>query len=176
MPIVFINPGHSNIDPGAVSPNGVPEAAITATVGKLVSKYLQDAGYTAPVLQNDSLLTVVTAANNWPADIFVSIHCNAAENPAAQGSETFHIAGGAKSERLARCIQMQIVTSLPITNRGVKTADFYVLRKTDMPAVLVELAFLSNDYDESLLTDPARQENFAMAIARGVTDYFAEVV
>ena len=143
-----------------------------AIVGKKVAEYLEAAGYTAPVLQNDSLLTVVSAANNWPADVFVSIHCNAAENRAAQGAETFHIAGGAKSEKLARCIQSQIVTSVPIANRGVKTAGFYVLKNTDMPAVLIELAFLSNDYDESILTDPMRQDEFARAIARGITDYF----
>ena len=175
MPIVFINPGHSNVDPGAVSVNGVQEADIVAIVGKKAAEYLEAAGYTAPVLQNDSLLTVVTAANHWPADVFVSIHCNAAENRSAQGAETFHIAGGAKSEHLARCIHAQIVTSVPVTNRGVKTAGFYVLKNTDMPAVLVELAFLSNEWDESLLTDPARQDEFARAIARGITDYFAEV-
>lgn len=179
MPIVFINPGHApdgKPDPGAVSPNGVRESDITAAVASMVSKYLQDIGYTAPIMQADSLLSVTSAANGWDADIFVSIHCNAADNPAAQGSETYHIAGGAKSEKLARCIQSQIVTSVPITNRGVKTAGFYVLKNTDMPAVLVELAFLSNEWDESLLTDPARQDEFARAIARGITDYFAEAM
>ena len=173
--IVFINPGHApkgNPDPGAVSRNGTRESDITATVGSLVSKYLVDAGYDAPVMQSDSLLSVVSAANSWSADVFVSIHCNAAESSDARGAETFHAPYSEDGEVLARAIQTQIVSSVPIANRGVKTAGFYVLKNTDMPAVLIELAFLSNDYDESILTDPMRQDEFARAIARGITDYF----
>lgn len=180
MKIIFINPGHSKTDPGAVSANGVKEADIVASVGRSVSKHLIDVGYTAPVLQHDSLLTVTTAANNWPADVFVSIHCNAAENRLAQGAETWYCSGSAGGEHLARCIQAQIVTSVPVNNRGARMAvpgqnGLYVLTNTNMPACLVELAFLSNDYDEALLINPEWQSEFSRAIARGITDYFAEI-
>ena len=76
----------------------------------------------------------------------------------------------AKSTRLAMCIQNQPVNSLPVVNRGVKTANYYVLKHTDAPAVLVENAFIDNPEDAKLLVE--REDDFARAIARGVTDYF----
>ena len=109
-------------------------------------------------------------ANQWPADIFVSIHCNSAGNTSAQGTETLVHNMGGHAERLADCIQRQIVDSLDTVDRGLKERpELTVLRATDMPAVLVELAFISNEEDEALLRD--RQDDFARAIARGVTDY-----
>ena len=77
---------------------------------------------------------------------------------------------GGRAERLADCIQRQIVDSLGTVDRGLKERpELTVLRATDMPAALVELAFISNEEDEELLRD--RQDDFARAIARGVTDY-----
>lgn len=105
------------------------------------------------------------------ANLFVSIHCNAAANRAARGTETYCFSLGGKGERLARCIQRQIVNSLGTVDRGVKTANFYVLKLTDCPAVLVELAFISNPEDEGLLADADKRDEFARAIARGITDY-----
>lgn len=172
--IIVINPGHApggNPDPGAVSPSGTRESDITAAVSYLVSDYLQRYGYTAPVVQSDSLSEICSFANNLNADLFISIHCNAAENREANGAETFHAPGSERGERLARAIQIQIVNDLPVTNRGVKTAGYYVLTNTDMPAVLVELAFISNTWDEQLLIDTDRQADFASAIVSGILDY-----
>ena len=77
---------------------------------------------------------------------------------------------GGRAEQLAECIQRQIVDSLDTTDRGLKERpELIVLRATDMPAVLVELAFIDNDEDAELLM--TRQDDFARAIARGVTDY-----
>ena len=175
--IIFINPGHAPTlddgtteDPGAVSPAGTREADIAAMIGKLTAAYLEKAGYRAPILQHNDLDTIVTAANAANANCFASIHCNAALHKTAHGTETWH-SGSAASEKLARCIQLQIVSSVPIANRGVKAGNFYVLRNTIMPAVLVELGFLSNCYDEQLLLDPKWQDEFARAVACGLTDF-----
>ena len=108
-------------------------------------------------------------ANGWTADVFVSIHCNAAGGD-AQGTETLVCCDGGKAGKLARCIQSQIVDSLGTVDRGVKERpNLIVLKETDMPAVLVETAFIDNDYDAELLTN--NQDDFARAIARGITDY-----
>lgn len=113
--------------------------------------------------------SVCDCANEWPADIFISIHCNAA-NGMAHGTETLIHSEGGRAEQLAECIQRQIVDSLDTTDRGLKERpELIVLRATDMPAVLVELAFIDNDEDAELLM--TRQDDFARAIARGVTDY-----
>ena len=112
--------------------------------------------------------TVTETANDWGADIFVSIHCNAA-NTTAQGTEV-ECYGSGTGEQLAQCIQSQIVDSIGTTDRGVKyMPQLLVLKYTDMPAVLVEMAFIDNDDDAELLA--GKQDEFARAIARGVTDY-----
>ncbi|MDD4599607.1 N-acetylmuramoyl-L-alanine amidase LytC [bioreactor metagenome] len=168
----FINQGHApngDPDPGAVSPAGTRESDIAFDVGLMVAEFLETAGHEVIVSQSDSLETIVSGANFNQSDIFVSIHCNAAANPDARGTETFHYYGSSAGRKLATCIQKQIVSSLPVVDRGVKEAGFYVLKNTDMPSVLVELAFISNEDDEKLLINNKR--DFAAAIARGVTDY-----
>ena len=174
---VFLNPGHDLVhDSGAVNPDtGLRECEVAAVVGDLVKKHLENAGCEVRMLQSDNLNWESTYAdrqdcsNEWPADIFISIHCNAA-NGMAHGTETLIHSEGGRAEQLAECIQRQIVDSLDTTDRGLKERpELIVLRATDMPAVLVELAFIDNDEDAELLM--TRQDDFARAIARGVTDY-----
>lgn len=185
---IFINPGHDlDYDSGAVSPRtGLRECDVAAHVGALVKHYLEAAGCTCELMQSDNLAptsegrsryadrqgpTVTETANDWDADLFVSIHCNSAEADEACGTETFayNLEGG-EGEKLATCIQDQIVDALNTVDRGVKAnPKLYVLRYTAMPAVLVELGFISNAGDEELLA--TRQDDFARAIARGITDY-----
>lgn len=169
---VFINPGHCpGIDPGACG-HGLQEAEVALGIGKRVEQYLQAIGYQTKLFQYDGLREIAFDANAWAADIFVSIHCNAAANSAAHGTESFYWNASNDGRLLARAINEQIVTSLKITDRGVKTANFAVLAYTDMPATLVETAFITNQLDASLLRD--KQDAFARAIARGVTDYVHE--
>lgn len=173
MAKIFINPGHDiNLDSGAVNPNsGLRECDVAKEIGGMVEKYLAEAGCEVKSMQDDSLEKVVEASDAWDADVFVSIHCNAA-NTEAQGTETFSYYNSGEGGRLAECIQRQLVDALPVVDRGVKTAGFYVIRWTACPAVLVETAFIDNDEDAALLVE--RADDFARAIARGVTDYLSE--
>lgn len=165
---IFINPGHDpNIDPGACG-NGLCEADVVLKIGRRVEGYLRAVGYDVKLFQYDGLEEICAVSNEWNADLFVSIHCNAATGT-AKGTETF-TSGSAKSKRLANCIQTQLVNSLPVEDRGVKSAGFYVLKYTDAPAVLVETAFIDNPDDAKLLVE--REDDFARAIARGISDYF----
>ena len=175
---VFINPGHApngNPDPGAVNQySGLKEAVVVKHVGDLVAKYLIAAGVDATVCQDDSLATVVDASNSMGADVFVSIHCNSAANPSAEGTETFYFYSSEQGRKLANCIQSQLIDSMDTVDRGIKgarpgTNGLYVLTNTDAVAVLVELAFISNQDDVIWLTE--NQDDFARAIARGITDY-----
>ncbi len=175
---VFINPGHApggHPDPGAVnSKTGLRECDVALAVGKAAESYLNAAGIATELLQSDSLYEICTTANNSDADIFVSIHCNAADAVEANGTETWACAGSYRGGMLADCIQSQLVDTLDTTDRGMKIATpgingLYVLTNTDMPAVLVELAFISNPGDEEILANA--QDALARAIARGVTDY-----
>lgn len=178
---VFINPGHDlDYDSGAVNADGTRECDIAASIGAKVKSYLEAAGCGCRIMQSDNLnwdsdysdrqdAAVCPTANAWPADIFVSIHCNAA-NAQARGTEVEIYQAGSQSEILAHCIQDQIVSSLGTVDRGVKEMpQFIVLKRTAMPAVLVETAFIDNDADCTLLKE--RTDDFAAAIARGITDY-----
>lgn len=178
---VYINPGHDlDYDSGAVNPNsGLRECDVAAKIGAAVKKYLEIAGCECRLLQSDNLyydssyedrpVAVCADANEWPADVFVSIHCNAA-NGKASGTEVECYSYMSDGGNLAQCIQNQIVGELGTVDRGVKEMpELIVLRHTDMPAVLVETAFIDNDDDADLLAN--KWDDLARAIARGVTDY-----
>ena len=176
---VFLNPGHApdgNPDPGACG-YGLRECDVAKNVADLVAGYLAAACVeVVGKLQSDSLREVVSASNCADADVFISIHCNAC-NGVAQGTEVWHYYGSIEGEKLAQCIQNQIVDALGTVDRGVKGAKpgvngLYVLSNTDAVAVLVELAFIDHAGDAQLLG--MQQDEFARAIARGVTDYEGE--
>ena len=173
---IFINPGHDmDLDPGACA-NNIREVDIALAIGEKLKKTMEVIGYPCQLLQSDNLNgetkgkpNVCATANNSGADIFVSIHCNSAANTSAKGTETLVYSTSGKAELLAKCIQTQIVNSLNMVDRGIKVRpDLCVLRETTMPAVLVEAAFISNQEDAYKLM--YRIEEFANAIARGITD------
>ena len=179
---VFLNPGHAPCgcpDPGAVnSGTGLRECDVAKNIAVLVEKYLTQAGVSVSGnLQSNSLYEVVSASNNIDADVFVSIHCNAF-NGVAHGTETWHYHTSKYGKLLAGCIQRQIVDALGTADRGIKGAvphtdnSLYVLNNTDAVAVLVETAFIDNADDEVVLR--TKQDEFASAIARGITDFEQE--
>lgn len=170
MPKIFINPGHGGNDCGACG-YGLKEADVALSIGHLVDKYLRIAGYDVKTFQYDGLEVICDNANSWQADLFVSIHCNAFDGN-AKGVETFCYYDADAGRKLAESIHKQITSSLPIVDRGVKEAGFYVLANTDMPAVLVETAFIDNPDDAELLRN--RKDDFARAIARGISDYYSD--
>ena len=182
MAKIFLNPGHCiGIDSGAVNPvNGAEEANICYSVACKVEEYLKNAGCSVYTLQSNNLCgeypahpNIVATANELGADIFISLHCNAF-NEKANGTECLVFAKGSYAEDLANAIQNQIISSLGTVDRGVKERpDLAVLKGTKMPAVLVEMAFIDNADDCSKLI--SKQDDFARAIARGVTDYLSQV-
>jgi len=171
---ITVNGGHyPGRDSGAIGHTGLQEATVTCDMMARVACYLRAVSCTVLEVQENVLSQITDASNGYGADLFVSIHCNGATNADAKGTETFCALIGGDSEKLATCIQKQIVSSLGTVDRGVKTGNFYVLRLTDCPAVLVETAFISNEDDEILLADENSRDQFAAAIARGITDYLS---
>lgn len=188
---VVIDPGHAgrNIDPGAVNAaTGLQEADVALVISRLVEKYLLAVGYEVKLTRNkyeqaeaDELSYRTALANDWGADIFISLHCNSAVNESAKGYEVWTSPGDTLGDRLATCIYEQIAAEFPDRIGRTDYADgdpdkeshFYVLIHTDAPACMVEMAFISNDEEAALLADAAWQDRYARAIARGVTDYAA---
>ncbi len=170
--LVAIDPGHGGFDPGAVGPNGLKEAHVNLAVALKVAEKLRKAGVEVKLTRTSDVFIDLQPrcdiANSFGADYFVSIHCNSAGTPEAKGTETYCYKFGGKGEILAKAIQAELIAATGRANRGVKTANFYVLRQTNMPAALTELAFISNPEEERLLGSPDYQEKCATAIARGI--------
>lgn len=179
---ICIDPGHGQHDPGAVGLSGLYEKHVTLSVSLKLGKILQGSGYDVvytrindqpgfPVNQTENLRRRVHVANNAQANLFVSMHCNSARDRTAHGTETFVLGKGGQAEKLANCVQAELIEATGLANRGVKEAKYLVLKETAMPAILVELAFISNPNEEKLLKSPAWQEKAAMAIAQGIAKH-----
>lgn len=180
---IFIDQGHNpcGFNSGSEA-NGLKEADINYYVGmKLAALLKADDRFevltsrtcVSQILGYDNTSALeerVWKANTWGADYFLSIHCNFSDNPNANGSEIFVYKSKSSAEYLAQSILEQIVEQLDTRNRGVKVdPDYYVLRKTTMPANLIELAFISNTQDAEKLENC--QEQFAIAIYDGLVNY-----
>ena len=166
---VCINPGHDvNLDSGAVNPRtGRRECDVALESGELLQTYLNQAGCQTVLVQDDDLGYVCHVSDDFDADIFVSLHCNAF-NTQARGTETLY--KSFNGQRLANDIQSQIIRSINTVDRGVKKRDdLWVLNGTNAVAVLVEMAFIDNDDDLRMLDNDL--DTIVRAIARGITDY-----
>ncbi|AIF53929.1 N-acetylmuramoyl-L-alanine amidase [Pelosinus sp. UFO1] len=171
---ITINGGHyPGRDSGAVGPTGLQESDVNCDLMSRVANYLRAVDCDVLEVQENTLSQITDASNRFGADLFISIHCNAAVDTNAKGTETYCYELGSDSEKLAACIQQQIVSSIGTADRGVKTGNFFVLRIANCTAVLVETAFISNKDEEILLADEAKRDQLAAAIARGITDYLS---
>ena len=173
MAKVFLDAGHGGKDPGALG-NGLMEKdinlAVTLKVGQILTNHGVIVSYSRTTDVFIELADRTAMANNFGADVFVSLHCNAFHDSSAQGVETYSYPGSAKGTNLARAIQDSIVSSGVYTrDRGTKTANYAVLRLTNMPAALVEMGFITNGEDAYILVN--RQEELAEAIAKGILNY-----
>lgn len=182
MAKIYIDPGHnaSGADTGAVG-FGIKEQDITVQVGVKLRDLLVKNGQSVKMSResindtvaqglNESLSLRAEGANNWDADIFVSIHCNSA-NSKAYGCETYCISLESNSGRLAKYVQSQLLNETGRADRGVKSASFAVLRNTRMPAILVEIAFIDNYEDNKYMASETGKKSFAKAIYKGICDY-----
>ena len=186
MPIrIFIDPGHNPTggpNTGAEG-NGLREQDVNYAVGSYLAELLRaDARFAVRLSRNTpteslgtsnatSLAARVNAANSWPADYFISIHCNANVNPAVNGSEVYVYQQNTQPYWLAQHVLNGIVARVGTRDNGVRlNPSLYVLRRTRMPAILVELAYLTNEADAHRLRDDPY--GFAQGIYSGMLAYF----
>lgn len=180
--VIVIDPGHGGSDPGAMGAMGTKEKDLTLDIANQVAKILMANGAKVVMTRSSDvevgLYECTDKANAAKADIYVSIHINANDNKAIGGTSTY-IHNGADSTRiqesnkLARCVQNELVKSLGLRDIGVLKANFAVLRTSNMPAILAEVAFISNAQEEQLLRTEDFRKKAAEAIAKGIGLYFA---
>lgn len=173
MTKVFLDAGHGGKDPGALG-NGLREKDIALLVMLKIGNILEDHGVTVGYSRTTDVFLELgdraARANNFGSNVFVSIHCNAFTDISAKGVETYSYTGSTAGTNLSKSIQNSVIASGTYTiNRGTKTANFAVLRFTNMTAALVELAFITNPQDASILRNS--QNDLAVAVSKGILSY-----
>ena len=187
---ICLDPGHGGEDAGAIGPTGVTEKSVTLRIAKEVKDLLEKAGAKVIMTREtdtevspkhrqatdiDELQARCDVANKAKADIFVSIHMDSFTSREASGTTGFYYEKGtAASRRLAQAIQAPLYKLLKTTSRGIKTCNFYVVRKTNMPATLIEVAFLSNPKEEKLMNSKQGVTKAATGIVQCISDFFGK--
>lgn len=185
---IVLDPGHGGSDSGAIGPTGVMEKSVTLRVANEVRRLLVKEGAVvymtreadievsakrAAATDIEELQARCDVANKKKADIFVSIHMDSFTNKAAKGTTGYYYALGNKRSRvLADKIRAGIIDQIGTQSRGTQSCNFYVVKHTDMPATLVEVAFISNESEEKLLDSEEGIQKAAQGIADGIADYF----
>src|SRR5678815_1943511 len=167
---VVIDAGHGGYDRGGIPGQRVSEKDMTLDVARRLKSVLAASGYRV-VMTRDSdvfvpLGTRCVIANSYRNAIFVSVHFNSATRRGASGIETYFYSRDSLS--LASAIHHYVAGGAPSDNRGVRRRGYYVLRRTNMPAVLVECGFLTNPTEAAYAQNASYRQKLAEAIASGV--------
>lgn len=186
--VIVIDPGHGGNDSGAIGPTGVMEKTVTLRIGNEVARLLQNQGATVYMTRTtdtevspkgadasdiEELQARCDVANNHKADVFVSIHMDSFSDGAARGTTGYYYSLGSKQSRdLADKIRSNVIDQLGTQSRGTQSCNFYVVKHTNMPATLVEVAFISNPTEEKLLDSEEGVKKAAQGIADGIADFF----
>ncbi len=186
--VICIDPGHGGPDVGAIGPTGVTEKSVTFKVATELRKLLEKEGAKVILTRTsdkavhakgakasaiEELQARCDIANDKKADIFISIHADAFTNNTAKGTTAYYYEKGTKaSKKLADALRSALIEEIKTVDRGTQSCNFYVVRKTDMPATLIELAFLSNEEEEQLLDSEEGIKKAAQGLLDGIADYF----
>jgi N-acetylmuramoyl-L-alanine amidase len=167
---IVIDPGHGGFDRGGIPGQLVPEKIMTLDVSLRLKPLLEKAGYKVVMTRNTDVFvplgTRVAMANSYPNAIFVCVHFNSATRSGANGIETYFYS--AESAPLAASIHSAVVGGAPSENRGVRRRGYFVLRRTTIPAVLVECGFLTNPTEAQYAQSNAYRQKLAEEIALGI--------
>ncbi|MFN2364090.1 MAG: N-acetylmuramoyl-L-alanine amidase [Halarsenatibacteraceae bacterium] len=177
---IVLDSGHGGFDAGAIGPTGLNEKDVVLAISLKAAEILEDKGHQVILTRDDdtfiSLQDRVKIANNSDAGLFVSLHANAAHRNTAKGIETYYAPDRrSDSYYLANIMQKNMLNQLGLFDRGVKSDNFYVIRNTEMPAVLLEIGFISNKEEEELLRDNSFRERAARSVAEGIEEYLEHI-
>lgn len=188
--VILIDAGHGGVDPGAVGKNSL-EKDVTLNVSKRLKLLIQQGGGN-PVMvreedvdlgtsegllkrKREDLAQRIQLATDSQADVYLSIHANSYPNEKLFGPQVFYHLDSPEGKLLAQSIQAEL-NQLAGTKRVAKgNQDLFILKKANQAAVTIEVGFLSNLAEEQKLNDPDYQQQLAVAIYKGLTEYFNKV-
>ena len=185
--VIAVDAGHGGSDVGAIGPGRTYEKSVTLAMASQLKGLLEQAGARVVMVRPDDrdvfgpnasdvqeLKARAMVANNRKADVFVSIHANAFSDAAVGGVSTYYFQKSPYDALLAQHIQSSLVETVRLQDRRASSAGFYVIKNTNMPAVLVETAFISNPVEERLLNSSDFQQRVAKGIVRGLDRFFEQ--
>lgn len=188
--VIAVDAGHGGYDPGAIDPRGLREKDLTLDLAHRLAGLLRAAGARVIMTRESDADFVnwslsgararklsdldfrIEIAGRGRAQILVSIHANKALSTAYSGAEVFYEPESADGRYLAELIQAEL-RAATVTERVAKPASYYLTRNAPMPAVIVEVGYLSNPREAELLRDPGHRQKLAKSIAEGINAYFA---
>ncbi|WP_313528518.1 N-acetylmuramoyl-L-alanine amidase [Anaerotignum sp.] len=183
--VVILDAGHGGWDPGKTGTTGDDEKQINLKIMGKLQQYLEQGGATVLVTRatdealgkgkKTDMAERKKIANENSGDILVSIHQNAFPSSGVKGAQVFYHKSSEDGKKLAELVQDSLKTNVDGENKrqAKQNSDYYILRTTEIPAVIVECGFLSNRGEEALLNDEAYQDKLAWAIYLGIIEYFS---
>lgn len=183
--IIVLDAGHGGHDPGAQNKGTNEKDLNYKIIYTLMKDYFSSNAPEIKVYWTRTTDVFVTLADRaafakkMSADVFISLHMNSASNTSANGTEVYYSVSnnsssfsGLTSQKMANLFKSQLISDLKTTNRGTKTAAYYVLKHNTVPSILIELGFISGNSDYSKLTDTNFQKNAAKSIYTGIVSLF----
>lgn len=182
---IILDPGHGTIDKGVIhKESGIAESPINFAVSLEIKKILEKQNYNVILTRSKDYVELrpnskelqrrVDLAKKYDADIYISIHVNQFPDPKYFGAQCFYHEKSIKGKILAQKIQKELKKLDPKNHRDILPQDLFVLRKSSVPAVLIEIGFISNDNDRVKLQNKKYQQKIAKAIATGINNYFSD--
>lgn len=184
--IITLDAGHGGSDPGAIGSDGTKEKNITLPIAKMLKEILEDKGAKVYMTRTtdvdvfgpnasdaEELQARVNVGEKYNSDMFVSLHVNSSVNKNVGGFSAYYYPKTDNDLRLAKNIQNKLAANFGVDDLGVRQANFYVIKRISMPAVLVEMCFISNEKELTLMKGQWFQKKTARLIAEGIEKYFA---
>lgn len=174
---IVVDPGHGGIDPGGIGYTGTFEKNLTLPVALKLKDFLVASGAKVIMTRKSDQTTdyrkISAKTNKIKSDMFISIHFNYYEDSSAAGTETFYY--NPFSIELAHYVHRSLISTLQRRDRGVRKDRLYTVHHTDMPAILVELLYITNPTEEQLAISTSYQEKIARALYNGISRYFKKI-
>ena len=181
--VIAVDAGHGGADPGAIGVTGVTEKEINLILAQKLESLLTEKGATVVMTRTEDstfsenkkedLDKRAALVEEKEAELFLSIQCNAVPNHDLRGAQTFYYPDSKQGKLLAETIQARFVKTLKNTDReAITLSSAYIMSKLEIPAIMVEVGFLSHPEEEALLRDDAYQEKITAAIYGGILDYY----
>lgn len=183
--VITLDAGHGGSDPGAIGSDGTKEKDITLPITKMVKDILEKKGakvcmtrttdvdvYGPNASDVDELQARVNVGEKNNSDLFVSLHINSSVNKNVGGFSTYYYPKTDNDLRIAKAIQNNLAANFGVDDLGVRQANFYVIKRISMPATLVEMCFISNEKELTLMKGAWFQKKTARLIAEGIEKYF----